>query len=277
MTGWLIYEADNISRNQFFIDRWMDAAQARKVRIHLALTRDIAWGVREGSLFVRHAQGLQTPDFVVMRTNQPLLSEHLESMGIPCFNNARVARIANDKRATHMLFSQRLPMMDTAFVTPSTFHMPFQYPVVVKAAHGCGGRQVFLAHDRQAYQNALNKIAPDEAVVQPLSDQPGRDLRVYVLGDRVVAGMLRSAASDFRGNLGLGGDSAPTQIPEDVLQYVDVVKQSFSFGLVGVDFIFHQGRAVFNEIEDAVGTRMLYQHTHMDIVQEYLDLIMTKL
>ena len=29
MTGWMVYEAHNIARNQFFIDRWMQATKAR--------------------------------------------------------------------------------------------------------------------------------------------------------------------------------------------------------------------------------------------------------
>lgn len=276
MTGWLVYETDNVARNTFFIDRWMDAAQTRGITIRLALTRDTAWGVRAGRGFLEHHSGWPRPDFVVMRTQQPLLSRHLEDMGIPCFNNAHVAAIANDKRATHMLFKDALPMMDTAFVAPGAFYVPFPFPVVVKAAHGCGGRQVYLAKDTAGYEDALRRIAPDEAVVQPVCDQPGRDLRVYVLGGSIVAGMLRTAASDFRGNLGLGGDSGRVDIPDDILRHVDVVRQTFTIALVGVDFIFHQGRAVFNEVEDAVGTRMLYQHTDRDIVREYLDLIMTK-
>ncbi len=276
MTGWLIYEADNVARNTFFVERWLEAGAAQNVDIRLVLTRDIAWGVKDGHLFLSHREGLPLPQFAVVRTQQPVLSQHLEQMGIPCFNNSQVARIANDKRATHMLLHGRLPMMVTAFVAPGAFYVPFPYPVVVKAAHGCGGRQVFLAKDDDSYQKALQAIAPDEAVVQPLCDEPGKDLRVYVLGGKVVAGMLRSAASDFRGNLGLGGDSRPVDIPKEILGHVDTVLQHFTVGLVGIDFIFHQGQAMFNEVEDAVGTRMLYQHTDRDIVSEYLSLIMTK-
>jgi glutathione synthase/RimK-type ligase-like ATP-grasp enzyme len=55
---------------------------------------------------------------------------------------------------------------------------------------------------------------------------------------------------------------------------VEAIAQQFHFGLVGVDFIFHKGELVFNEIEDAVGTRMLYMHTDMDIVRDYLDFIL---
>ncbi|MDO4424984.1 MAG: hypothetical protein Q4D17_04385, partial [Planctomycetia bacterium] len=39
----------------------------------------------------------------------------------------------------------------------------------------------------------------------------------------------------------------------------------------GVDLIFHQNQPVLNEIEDVVGTRMLYSETEIDILEIFLD------
>ncbi len=276
MTGWMVYEAHNIQRNQFFIDRWMQAAKARDISLRLVTVQQLAYGVMDGALFLQLDGMSARPDFVLMRAARPGLSEHLEGMSIPCFNNAHVARIAGDKRRTHATFAGVLPMMDTAFLSQDAFANPFPYPVVVKGAHGCGGREVYLAHNEQEYRHAVQQIAPDSLVVQPLCDQPGQDLRVYVLGHEVVAAMLRYSDGDFRSNLGQGGGSKPVDMTEDIRRYVRIVQDRFDFGLVGIDFIFHQGRPVFNEIEDAVGTRMLYMHTDRDIAAEYLDLILAR-
>lgn len=276
MTGWMVYEAHNIQRNQFFIDRWMQAAKARDISLRLVTVQQLAYGVMDGALFLQLDGMSARPDFVLMRAARPGLSEHLEGMSIPCFNNAHVARIAGDKRRTHAAFAGVLPMMDTAFLSQDAFANPFPYPVVVKGAHGCGGREVYLARNEQEYRHAVQQIAPDSLVVQPLCDQPGQDLRVYVLGHEVVAAMLRYSDGDFRSNLGQGGGSKPVDMTEDIRRYVRIVQDRFDFGLVGIDFIFHQGRPVFNEIEDAVGTRMLYMHTDRDIAAEYLDLILAR-
>lgn len=277
MNAWIVYDKDNVDRNTFFIDRWMEASKRRGIGLDLVLSQDIAWGVQDDQLMLQHKGAPARPDFVVMRAQHPLLSRHLEAMGIPCYNNSRVADICNDKRQTHSLFQGRLPMMDTAYVDQAAFARPFPYPVVVKAAHGCGGREVFLAEDEQAYHNALKAIAPDSAVVQPLCDEPGRDLRVYVLGDQIVATMMRYSDGDFRSNFGLGGNSKPMPLDAAERRMVDIVMQEFTFGLVGIDFIRQGGRWVFNEIEDAVGTRMLYMHTGRDIASDYLDLILSRL
>lgn len=277
MTGWLIYEAFNVERNRFFIDRWMAAAQARSVDLRLVTTDQLAWGIRGGAPFLELPGGGPAPGFIVMRAPLPLLSAHAESLGIPVFNGARLSLIANDKRRTHQLFSGVLPMMDTAFVDAQSYRQPFPWPVVVKAAGGCGGRQVYLARDEAGYRGALSRVAPDSAVVQPLCDSPGQDIRVYVLGGQVIACMQRWSDSDFRSNVGLGARSRPLPLPDDIRACVDEVVRRLDIGLCGVDFIRHQGRHLFNEIEDAVGTRMLYMHTGRDVASDYLGLILNRI
>ncbi len=273
MNGWLVYERDNIQRNQFFVDRWMQAGARRGIALQLVTTDVIRMGVMDGALFLSDAEG-NVPDFLVMRAQYQRLSEHAEQMGIPVYNNARVSRFCNDKRRTHQLLSSLVPMMDTAFVLSETRNCPFPYPVVVKASHACGGRQVHMAKDDASFRAALAALSPDSAVVQPLCDTPGRDVRVYVLGDRIVGAMLRHSESDFRSNVGLGGGSRPYEMDDVLLGHVDRIRGLFRFGLVGVDFLFDKGRLVFNEIEDAVGTRMLYMHTDRDIAADYLDFIL---
>ncbi|NLD52921.1 MAG: hypothetical protein GX650_08475 [Clostridiales bacterium] len=277
MTGWIVYDADNVERNRFFIDRWMAAAKEAGIALSLVLTQQIAWGILNGQRFLKLSGQPVHPDFVVMRGAHPLLSEHLEAMDIPCFNPARTAAICNDKRRTHSLFSGLLPMMDTAFVECDRYQQPFPFPVVVKASRGCGGRQVYLAQDMVMYEAALQKVWPDSAVVQPLCSQPGQDVRVYVLNNRIIGAMQRQSASDFRSNVGLGANSSPVEPGKDIRRCVDVVLQKLDLVLAGVDFILHKGQPVFNEIEDAVGTRMLYMHTNRDIAADYLAVILTRL
>ena len=44
-----------------------------------------------------------------------------------------------------------------------------------------------------------------------------------------------------------------------------------------MDFVFDNGRAVFNEIEDAVGARMVYEKTDIDILKLYCDYIKSEM
>lgn len=271
MRGWLIYEQENIHRNRKFIEFFQTAASRRGIILQLITTAEICFGVRQGRLFLLP----EVPDFAVVRCMRPDLSRHLEKMGVKVFNNAQVSEICNNKQRTHAFFIENgFPCLDTAFVRPDCPAHPFDYPVVVKASGGCGGRQVYLCADEKSYLEKLSHIAPDTAVVQPMCDTPGRDVRAYVLGDRMVQAMERYSDGDFRSNFGLHGLARPTTLSAEMHAYVEKAAKLLNVSLVGVDFVFHQGKPYLNEIEDAVGTRMLYQFTSLQIVEDYMDFIL---
>lgn len=273
MQGWLIYEQDNIPRNARFIEFFMEAARKRSIQLHLITTHQIAFGVQQDGYFLHP----EKPDFAVVRCMRPDLSRHLESMGVKVFNSAQISEICNDKQKTHAFFIQHgLPCMDTAFVQTTCPRHPFDYPVVVKASGGCGGRQVFLCNTEEEYLEKLQSIAPDTAVVQPLCDAPGRDVRAYVLGGKMVQAMERYSDGDFRSNFGLHGLARPTKLTDDMQRCIEKITAILQPALIGIDFIFHQGKPYLNEIEDAVGTRMLYQYTSIEIVEEYMDFIISQ-
>ena len=41
--------------------------------------------------------------------------------------------------------------------------------------------------------------------------------------------------------------------------------------------MFHEGKIIFNEMEDVVGARMLYTYTDIDIVEIYLNFIISQI
>lgn len=276
MRGLLIYERHESVRNHRFIEYWLETAKVKQVDLRLVLIEELAFGLKNNKPFLMVNGEEVTADFAVVRAKKPLLSHHLERMGIAVFNPAHVSEILNDKRRTHAMFQDDFPMMDTAFVegdSPS----PFPYPVVVKSSAGCGGREVRLCDNEESYRTALKDFAYS-AVVQPLCDTPGRDVRVYMLGKKILQGMLRySDTEDFRANFGLHHCAKPIDIPDDIRRMALEAADRFDFGLVGVDFIFDHGRALFNEAEDVVGTRMLYQYTDIDIVPVYMDYILARI
>jgi glutathione synthase/RimK-type ligase-like ATP-grasp enzyme len=89
----------------------------------------------------------------------------------------------------------------------------------------------------------------------------------------MITAMIRVSTNDFRSNYCLGGMVYPYSLSKEERKMVEEVIDQFEFGMVGIDFIFHNGKMVFNEIEDVVGARMLYEHTNIDIVKEYVNFI----
>ena len=64
--------------------------------------------------------------------------------------------------------------------------------------------------------------------------------------------------------------------PEEIKK-VEKITKLFDFDFVGIDFVFDNGKIIFNEIEDVVGSRMVYTYTDIDIVDIYIKYLLTKL
>ena len=74
----------------------------------------------------------------------------------------------------------------------------------------------------------------------------------------------------------MGGRAEVYNLSDEEREKVEKVIRLFDFDFVGIDFIFNNGKIVFNEIEDVVGSRMVYTYTDIDIVEMYVDYILEK-
>lgn len=265
MKGLLIYDAEGAERNKWFIERLIESA------------RDFG---HELELVISDGDEIDaTADFAIVRTINPSLNAHVESLGIPTFNNAKTARIANDKWQTYLFLRDvGIPCMRT--VKPQTAEeaiRSFPYPFVLKTVDGHGGSEVFLADNEQKCKELFYKIGAKRLIVQDLCSEPGVDMRVYMLGGRVLAAAKRTSLSDFRSNFSLGGKAEIVDVPNEIQGILVTVTEALGCDFVGIDFIRHNGEWVLNEIEDVVGTRMLYSLTDLDAARLYTEYIISKL
>ncbi len=286
LKGYLLYEPNDAIKNMGFIDLFMEESKRRCIALSLLLTTD------ERLLVHVSAESLGNPDFIINRSRFPLLSHALEDAGIRVFNSAKVCEICNDKQRTYEYLKEYgILFMDTRYPqNPSDGKAAreFGYPFVLKPADGHGGMHVgLILNERELYQ-ALSELKKDygtipKLVFQRCASDIGKDLRVYVLGGKVIAGMMRTCAdpqpqsTEIRANFSLGGTAASHILTKEETALTERISAALPADLVGIDFIYHNGQPIFNEIEDVVGTRMLYAYTTINIVKEYLGYVMEKL
>ena len=96
-----------------------------------------------------------------------------------------------------------------------------------------------------------------------------QDLRVWLLGGKIYAACLRRSATDFRSNYCLGGSAAVYPLSPAERAQVSDIAALVQADYYAIDFVRHQGRWVFNELEDTVGARMLYDLTSLDPLADY--------
>ncbi len=162
-----------------------------------------------------------------------------------------------------------------------------QMPFVIKSVDGHGGSEVmaiwppekaerfdgFAEYCNQIY-GKLDIIVGKDCILQEMIPSDSRDVRVYILGNQIYLGMMRQGQGDFRSNASLGGHTEVYPLSDRERMFVELFLQAFQgevLGLAGLDFILtRDGRLVFNELEEMVGCRMLYQKTDRNIVRDYV-------
>ncbi len=258
MKLWLIYEKGEVKRNERYIGFYREKCEAKNIDLKLVVLED-------GLDFT------DLPDAAVMRAGRWDISARLEKMGVKVFNNSQLSFVANDKWETYKYLSERgVKTLETYEVTED-FVPPF-YPMVIKPRGGKGGKNVEIINSYDEFVNYRSRVS-EKCIAQEVCSDVGKDVRVYVVGNKIIAAMLRSSEDDFRSNFCLGGNASRYELSPEEEETVKNVIRHFDTGFAGFDFIFDNGKMIFNEIEDAAGARMLYTHTDIDIVEIYLDFI----
>lgn len=295
MNAWIIYYLDGADYNRQYINFYIEEGKKLGIDVKLILVEDLEFGVRDNRWFLQYQNmEIAYPDFIIFRAIHPLLNKQLEMMGIPVFNNSFVSELCNDKAKTYQYLAKTgIKMVDSCFYRNNQVKEVIETintPTIIKAVDGHGGSQVFLwdnSNDLSSNCNRLQKseelktqilkgIGSSDVVLQPLIGSKNQDLRVYVIGKEIIAAVLRTAKGGFKSNFSLGGEVCKYELQDDERKIVHRIIEQFNFGLVGIDFIIGDERElIFNEVEDVVGSRMLYQCApEINIVELYLKYIL---
>ena len=278
MKGWLIYSQKEVARNQAYIEFYIEEGKKRQVEIELLLEEEISFSVSEEGKKVLYC-GLQVeaPGFAICRTRNYLLSRELELHGITVYNNSFISMVANNKLLSCEYVAELgIPIMPTVAGAGMGTDKDVKYPCIMKSLSGCGGTEVFYVENELQYKAAWARMEGRQFLLQEPASDLGKDVRVYVIGNTIVKAMLRTSESDFRSNYCLGGTAEEYFLSKREREMVEKIIERFDFGFVGIDFIFHHGEMIFNEIEDVVGSRMLYDKTDVNPVALYLEHILSE-
>ncbi|MDF2943859.1 MAG: hypothetical protein K0S01_2717 [Herbinix sp.] len=301
MVAWIIYFRDGAVYNNHYIQLHIEEGLKLGIDVKLILVEELEFGVQKNQWFITYqGKEIAKPDFAIVRAIYPLLSRQLEYLAIRVFNNSFVSETCNDKARTYQYLAKTgIKMIDSSFyrnAQVSEIISKVEHSTVVKAVDGHGGSQVFLIEaadntilgpkidkkfdefenvkKNESTNTIMKGLGSSNVVIQPLTGSRHQDLRVYVIGKDIIAAVLRTAKGSFKSNFSLGGEVCLYQLSKIEINIVKLIIDQFEFDFVGIDFIIgDEGELIFNEIEDVVGSRMLYQCSDINIVEMYLKYI----
>lgn len=264
MKGLLIYDTKGFERNHWFAEHILETSSKLGMDLKLLIADSIS------------DLPSQLPDYAIVRTINLDIRMFLENNNVKTFNNYKTSKICNDKYETYLLCKRKsIPVMETYLISDEE---KLSFPYVLKSVNGHGGKEVFMIENEENLKDALKILKNKNIIVQKLASNLGVDTRVYVLGGKIICAIERRAVNDFRSNFSLSGKAfLKENIKNEWIEIINKLYQELQFDFVGIDFIENDGKVILNEIEDVVGTRMIYSTTNIDIVRLYLKYINEKL
>ncbi len=116
------------------------------------------------------------------------------------------------------------------------------YPLIVKECFGSFGMQVYMAGNRSELEELTKRLAGRPFLYQKFwQESAGRDVRLQVVGDQVVAAMERcSRQGDFRANITNGGSMLPYEPSAEEQELAVRTAQILGLDFAGVDLLFDE-------------------------------------
>ena len=195
----------------------------------------------------------------------------LERLGVCVLNPPGVVERTVDKFYTSALLEEaglktpRVVVTERLDEAMAAFQM--MGDVVVKPLFGSGGRGIVRVSDPEIAYRVFHALELERAVyyVQQALPHDGRDLRVFVVGTRVIAAIWRSAKT-WRTNLARGARAEPAELPHAWADLGVAAARAVGAEYAGVDLLpTATGELYVVEVNGIPGWRGLHQATGVDV------------
>lgn len=281
MFGWLIVnsfiESEKFHSLYGFLQ---NAAKKHGVRLEMKTGAELLCDIQSDF------DGVPLPDFVLFWDKDIYLAKRLEAKGLRLFNSAAAVEICDNKILTSLCLKGKVPLPKTV-IAPKTFEGVnyckkdflekavdiLGLPVIIKEAYGSFGKQVYLASTYEQAKAIVDSLGSKEFLLQEyVQSSHGRDVRVNVVGDKVVSAMLRYNENDFRSNISSGGAMRPITLTKAQEETAINACKAIGLDFAGVDILFgEEGEPIVCEVNSNPHFESSFTCTGVDMSELILE------
>lgn len=187
--------------------------------------------------------------------------------------NPRAFTIAHDKLLTQLMLQQHNIPMPKTYIS-STLEASkevlrnMNYPIIMKFPQGTQGKGVMFADSFASASTILDAITSlnQSFIIQEYVETDSSDIRAFVVGNRVVAAMMRKGqGEEKRSNTHQGGIIEPVELDEETKEIAVKAAKATGAEICGVD-ILESGRGpLVIETNISPGLQGIVKATKVDI------------
>ena len=230
---------------------------------------------------------LSTYDAIIPRIGASITAfgtaivRHFEQMGVYALSPSHAISVSRDKlRALQALSRHDIGMPATAFVRRKQDVLPAiekvgGAPVIIKLLEGTQGIGVILADTKNvaaAIIETLNSTQQNVLIQKFVKESKGKDIRAFVVGDKVVAAMRRQAqGQEFRSNVHRGGLATAIELPEAYERTAVHAARIMGLRVAGVDMLEGLDGPQIMEVNSSPGLEGIETSTGINVAGEIIE------
>ena len=151
------------------------------------------------------------------------------------------------------------------------------FPCVLKVITGSHGKGVYLCENAKQFEDLSELVSSldfkNSMIIQEyIQFSEGRDLRVIVIGGRVVGAMQRrSTDGSFKANISRGGEGTAYDVDDEMEMLAIQVAKTLDLDIAGVDLLFHEDGYKVCEANSSPGFKGFEEALDINLPQKVFD------
>ena len=256
MKLWML--GNRLTTEMYERERFVEEADKYSIDFNLVFADEIDLIVsRDDRKSIRFRNDIVSlPDCVLARTgsgtgyfNLSVLRQ-FERLNVPTLPNSNAIEQSKDKMYANQILAQAgLPIPKTMLTRfpckAELVEKVVGFPCVLKVVTGSHGKGVYLCENAKQFEDLSELVSSIDfkasmIIQEYIAHSEGRDLRVIVIGGRVVGAMQRTATDgSFKANISRGGEGTPYEVDDEMEMLAVQVAKVLDLDIAGVDLLFH--------------------------------------
>jgi len=270
--------------------RILQEARARGIDVEVCDPMKFTLTVSNQSMEVLYKGSRFEFDAVIPRIGHSItkhgvsILNHLEHLGVWTANSSQGILHSRDKlHASQIMARNRISVPTTVYVrdifdVEHAIEQVGGLPVVIKVTQGTQGEGVFLRHTQYEARSLVQGLlvtGRSVLIQQYIAESHGRDIRAFVVGDKVVACMRRRARGrEFRSNFHLNGTVERVDLPPEYEEAACRAARVLGLNIAGVDLLEGRDGPLVLEVNSSPGLEGIEKASGVNVAAHIVDYAM---
>ena len=299
ITGWIIYkrEEKELLEKHYEMHRLLAVARSKGIEIQIFSPErfELIIGQLDGRTVLINDVRHDLPDFILPRTGSSskyftlAVLRQFEHLGVFVCNTAQAIELVKDKLQCHQVMAyNNLPipktmlvkfLKDTKSVDTTVVEREIGFPAIIKNITGSKGSGVYLSESASKFKDLMELIYANNPhaniIIQKyIKNSHGRDLRVFVVGGRIIACMQRTSGDgDFKANFSRGGLTESFVVTPEIEWLAIETAKVAGLDIAGIDLLFDEDGFKVCEANSSPGFKGLELAVGQIVAEQIIDYI----